>query len=96
MDYRTFANSTGPLTPETKQASVAAISACRCFCKELRRMILAFAARTASIPACWIFGSGIFLSSPMGDTMVGSCLRAVEWMRFTGDPCEHRARRNGL
>jgi hypothetical protein len=41
-------------------------------------MILAFAARTASILACWSFGRGVFLSSPSVAIMVGSWFRAVE------------------
>ena len=44
----------------------------------MRRIILAFATRNASILACWFFGRGVFLSSPIVDTMVGSRFRAVE------------------
>jgi hypothetical protein len=44
----------------------------------LRRIILALAARTASILACWNFGSGAFFSSPIVDAMAGSWFGAVE------------------
>jgi hypothetical protein len=81
MDCRTFANSTGQSTPETEQASPGRDQrfwAWRCFLRELRRIILAFAARTASILACWIFGRGVFLSSPIVGAVAGSWFGAVE------------------
>src|SRR5256885_16137842 len=81
MDYRTSARSTGPSTPETELASPGRdwrFWAWRCFFSELRRIILAFAARTASILACWIFGRGVFFSSsPRVDILMGSRFRAV-------------------
>jgi hypothetical protein len=48
-----------------------ALWASRCFRKEFRRVILAFATRTASVLVGCFFGCGVFLCSPVGG-IIGS------------------------
>jgi hypothetical protein len=51
--------------------------ACRCFRSELRRMIRAFATRTASALGDGFFDSGVLGSAPVVGIM-SSCVGAVE------------------
>src|SRR6478736_3777837 len=56
------------------EISFAALDAIR---RELRRIILAFAVRTASTRACWLFGSGVLCCSPAVGTIASCWVGAV-------------------
>lgn len=53
-----------------------ALLACRCFRNELRRIILAFAIRTASVLGDRFFGSGVVSAPAVG--IVSSCIGMIE------------------
>jgi hypothetical protein len=52
--------------------------ACRCFRSELRRMILAFAIRTASVLGDGFFGSGVSVSAPAVGIQGSNGVAAIE------------------
>jgi hypothetical protein len=52
--------------------------ACRCIRSEFRRIILAFAIRTASALVGRFFGSGVFVSAPVAGIMGSNCVGAIE------------------
>src|SRR5260370_28545562 len=54
------------------------LRASRCFRKELRRDILAFAARTASVLVGRCFGLGVFIAFPTVGIIGSTCVGLIE------------------
>ena len=52
--------------------------ASRCFCKELRRVILAFAARIASVLVSCCFGCGVLVTFPAIGIIGSACVGSID------------------